>query len=383
MTSVEGYFYRTNTYIQLTYQEDRITKIENREDIPFEKRQSQILTPSFFDLQVNGYGGIDFNDITTTPEDILQVTQLLNSKGTRKYLPTVITNSVENISLLVKTIAAAVEKYDACRKAIAGIHLEGPFLSKEDGPRGAHPLKDICPPDVSLIQRWIEDSKDLIKILTLSPEYDSAFETIAFCRQHGIKVAIGHTAANAEQIAKAVSYGAELSTHLGNGSHTMMPRHNNYIWDQLANDSLACSLIGDGFHLPKPVLKCFLRLKADKAMLISDSSTIAGLAPGTYKTHIGGTVVLTSENRLCMAENQDLLAGSAATLFDEIAFLQKNSIISLGDSIIMSAVRPAQFLRQDVDLVVGNAADFLIMENSPAGLQLQTIIQDGENLVYR
>lgn len=382
MGEIEGYHYQTNDYINVKYENGIIKKIALNNQAPKEDRKQQIIAPGFFDIQINGFGGVDFNSLKTTPKDILNITNNLNRKGTLKYLPTIITNTFENILSLLETIKIARETYSECESSIVGVHLEGPFLSREDGPRGAHPLSAICPPDWKMVEAWQKASGNLIKIITLSPEYDTAEEVISYCCQQDIKVSIGHTSANRDQILSAVNAGATLSTHLGNGSHTMLPRHNNYIWNQLASDQLYCSIIGDGIHLPKDVLKCFFAIKQDKAILISDSSEIAGLKPGIYESHIGGVVLLTAENRLCMADNPELLAGSAATLFDEIRYLTTNQINSLKNCLLMATVRPAKFLGYNNDLIAGNSANLIVIEEKINGeLGIKKIIKEGTSII--
>lgn len=377
MNKIEGYDYRSKDYISIEYMNEKITAITIQNEIPYEKRCPQILTPGFFDLQINGYGGVDFNNVDITSADIFKITHLLNSKGTLNFVPTIITNTPESISKLIFKIRTAVDTYPECRQSIAGIQLEGPFISREDGPRGAHPLEYVRKPDIALVKKWLVESGGLLKIITLSPEYSEANKVIEFCSQNGIIASIGHTAATKTQIRAAINYGATLSTHLGNGSHTVLPRHDNYIWEQLASEELNCTLIGDGIHLPKSILKCMLQIKKEKAMLISDSSEIAGLPPGYYETHVGGKVLLTKENRLCLVDNTDLLAGSAACLLDEIDFLSKNDILSLYESIVMCSTRPAHFLNRNIELKVGNTANLLAINKLDTGISIQTIIKNG------
>ena len=133
--------------------------------------------------------------------------------------------------------------------AIAGLHIEGPHISPEDGPRGAHPQHCVRPPDVDEFHRWQEASNGSVKLVTVSPEWPESPGYIEAVVREGVVVAIGHTKATTDQIRDAVNAGATLSTHLGNGAHSMLPRHPNYLWDQLAEDRLAASFIADGIHL--------------------------------------------------------------------------------------------------------------------------------------
>src|SRR5699024_717401 len=143
-----------------------------------------------------------------------------------------------------------------------------------------------------------ESAEGKIKIITISPEYDSAVDFIKQATKENVKVAIGHTAATSAQIRRAVEAGAVLSTHLGNGAHVTLPRHPNYIWDQLAEENLWASVISDGHHLPTNVLNVFNKVKEEKMILISDSVALAGKEPGNYKTAVGGEVTLTEKGKL-------------------------------------------------------------------------------------
>src|SRR5699024_2348415 len=154
-------------------------------------------------------------------------------------------------------------------------------------------------------------------------------EFIHQATKSGVKVAIGHTAATTEQIVEAVQAGATLSTHLGNGAHVTLPRHPNYIWDQLAEDRLWASVISDGHHLPNNVLKVFNKVKQENMILVSDSVVLAGMSPGEYTTPIGGNVVLTKSGRLHLRDEFHLLAGSAQNILQGVENLVKNNLANL------------------------------------------------------
>ncbi|MFD1906722.1 hypothetical protein ACFSQ7_26065 [Paenibacillus rhizoplanae] len=149
----------------------------------------------------------------------------LLARGVTSYCPTLITNGPDQLAQAASAIAEAVRTRPDIAGLIAGIHLEGPFLSPEDGPRGAHPLEHICPPDWEAFCRWQEAAEGLIRIITVSPEWPGAAAFISRCTASGVRVSIGHTAASTEQIRQAVAASAVMSTHLGNGTHLTLPRH--------------------------------------------------------------------------------------------------------------------------------------------------------------
>jgi N-acetylglucosamine-6-phosphate deacetylase len=302
------------------------------------------IAPGLVDIQVNGYAGYDFNTAPLPDDLVAAVTRRLWQTGVTNYLPTVITNRPETIDNILAAIARACDANPLVNASIAGIHLEGPFISPEDGPRGAHAKEFVREPDWNLLERWQSASGGRIKIVTLSPEWPEALDFIRKCARSGITAAIGHTAATPEEISQAVAAGARLSTHLGNGAHVTLPRHPNYIWQQLAEDDLAISMIADGFHLPDSVLKVFSTVKREKALLISDSSYLAGMPPGEYHTHIGGDVVLTAAGKLHLAASPALLAGSARPLLQGVWHMTDKGLATLSDAWQLASTRPAGLL---------------------------------------
>jgi len=338
--------------------------------------------PGLVDLQINGFAGIDFNTAPLSEADVHQSVRLLLKQGVTAFLPTVITNSEAAITELVAVIAAACRSDAFTASCVAGIHLEGPFLSPEDGARGAHSKEYIQKPDWEMFQRWQDAAEGLIRIITISPEWENAPEFISKCAESGVIVSIGHTAATPEQIRQAVAAGASMSTHLGNGAHIMQHRHRNYIWEQLAADELTAGVIADGFHLPKPVLKVFLRAKRENIFLVSDAVYLSGLEPGKYHTHIGGEVVLTKEGKLHLVSNPDLLAGSVQMLVEGVAHLTRSGLATLAEAWSMASARPAAFLGLPEGtgrLIPGAPADLAVFKQDDSGaIELQQVYKAGK-----
>lgn len=295
------------------------------------------------DWQVNGYKGIDFNKSDLTSAEVSQASRFLLEEGVTSFFPTLITNYSDQISKLIQVIVSADDSRGA---RIAGIHLEGPFISPQDGARGAHPLECVTAPNWEWVEKWQKEANHKIKLITMSPEWPNSAEFIRKCVSDGIKVAIGHTMATSEQISEAVEAGATLSTHLGNGCPSKIQRHPNPIWEQLAQDKLWISAIGDGFHLPEQVLKVFAKVKKEKMFWISDSTALAGEKPGNYFNHIGGNVVLTSEGRLHLADSPELLAGAAMSLRQMIEKVWQKGWFSLEDAWRMGSEGPWDFLEE-------------------------------------
>lgn len=384
--SFEGIHYLTGEYVTVKVAGERIVEIEGNDCTTLAEKDrigKQWIAPGLVDLQINGFKGMDYNTISLTDDVALKVTKALWQEGITSYYPTVITNSDETIEALLRNISDSCSQDTDVAQGIAGIHLEGPFISPEEGPRGAHSIKYVKAPDWSLFERWQDAAQGKIKIITISPEWPGAIDFIIKCVEAGIVVSIGHTNASSEQIAEAVAAGARMSTHLGNGAHSMLPRHPNYIWDQLVHDELWACMIADGFHLPDSVLQVIMKVKGNRAMLVSDAVQLSGLAAGEYDLHIGGKVVLTVEGKLHLADNPKLLAGSCQMLTWGIGQLVKKRLCSLGDAWEMASVRPAQFMNLPAQngLVVGAPADFVLFDYADNGIEIVQTIKNGQ-LVY-
>jgi N-acetylglucosamine-6-phosphate deacetylase len=327
----------TGKYVEITAEESvirSVTEIDEQENAPW-------ISPGWIDLQVNGFAGFDFNGEATTTEDVIGVTNAMLARGVTTYLPTVITGSSGRISQALTAIAEACDSSEKVRACVPCIHLEGPYLSEEDGPRGAHDKAYIRNPDWAEFGEWQAASGNRIGLVTVAPERDGAIPFISKLAESGIVVSLGHTKATTEQIEAAVKAGAVLSTHLGNGAHPILPRHPNYIWDQLSNDGLWATFIPDGHHLAPNVLKAMIRAKGNKAIFVSDCVKFGGMPAGSYKSNIGLEVELHPNGRLTTAANPDILAGSAQSLDLGIAAAVQLAGISLGEAIEASTIRPA------------------------------------------
>lgn len=378
---LEGIDYRTGEAIQIIWNNGMIDAVK-----PTEKhREMPIIAPGFVDLQINGFWGIDFNTSPIETSAVHEVTRKLWAQGVTTYYPTVITNAPHTIEEMVRSIAKACGEDALTAASIAGIHVEGPFISPEDGPRGAHSKQFVRPPDFAMFERWQEAAGGLIKLITLSPEWDEAPAFIRDCVRSGVAVSIGHTAASSVQLEAAVEAGASLSTHLGNGAHQMLPRHPNYIWDQLANEKLSATVIADGFHLPTAVLKVMLKAKGNQLFLVSDAVYLSGLEPGDYETHIGGKVVLTEEGRLHLAQDARLLAGSVQMLGRGVEHLVRTETADLRQAWDMASILPASFmgLHARQGLSPGAPADLIAFDwagNENAPLKIKEVYKQGKRV---
>jgi N-acetylglucosamine-6-phosphate deacetylase len=253
-------------------------------------------------------------------------------------------------------------------------HLEGPYISSIDGPRGAHPLEHVRPPDWKEFQRLQEAAGGRIGLVTLAPEYDSAPKFIEQLVQCGIVVAIGHTAASHEQILAAVDAGARLCTHLGNGCHATLPRHDNYLWQQLAEDRLWASIICDGHHIPPSVIKSIVRVKSPaRTILTSDASSLAGVAPGRYGEW--GQELDVLPNGKIVVPGTPFLAGSWAFTDLCINEAMRHAGVSLAEAIDMAGARPRELLNLPPRrLTAGDPADLVLLDKAGDGVRVQRVV---------
>ena len=371
----EAYHYKTKKSIRVEVDKGNIVEIN---ECSF--TGSNFIAPGLVDLQINGYKGFDFNKKGLSESDVVAITELIWEQGITTYFPTIVTNSDENIQATLETISKTCETSNAISDTIGGIHLEGPFLSAEDGPRGAHPLEYIKAPDWELFCKWQEAAGGRIKMITLTPEWPGSIKFIECCVESGVTVSIGHTSASSQQIQKAIDAGASMSTHLGNAAHLLLPRHPNYIWDQLSADDLWVTIIADGFHLPQSVLKVFLKVKPEKCIMVSDATSFAGLEAGSYSSHIGGDVELDKSGRLYIKDNPELLAGSAQSLLWCVDHLVNTGITSLETALEMASLKPLEALHDVAPhgIEKGKLADFILFERNDDKIRVTQTVKSGK-----
>ncbi len=381
---------RTDTFeaVLLEWSGGQITGIESV-DSSGAVAEFPWISPGFVDLQINGCQGLAFNDPGLTGAQVETISRALAAWGVTCYCPTLTTDSFAVLSHALRTIASAICESRAVAARVGGVHVEGPYISAEDGPRGAHPRQHVRPPDWDEFCRLQDAAEGHIRILTLSPEYSGAANFISRVVDSGVVVAIGHTQADSDQLRAAVDAGARMSTHLGNGAHGTLRRHPNYLWDQMAEDRLTASLIVDGHHLPPAVVKTIVRAKTPgRCILVSDVTAMAGLPPGRYETAGLGAADVLEDGRLVIAGQRQLLAGASLPIGVGIANLVRFTEQGLGTAVAMATSGPAAILGQAAGrLEIGAPADlvqFRLPEPGapgPAGdLQIEATIQGGERV---
>ncbi|MGH9843770.1 MAG: N-acetylglucosamine-6-phosphate deacetylase [Blastocatellia bacterium] len=247
-------------------------------------------------------------------EEVRRLVRALVERGTVAFCPTIITAPMEVYEQNLPVLARAMDDPELAPHLL-GIHLEGPFISPQDGARGAHSREHVRPLALALYQRLRELAANRISLVTLAPEEPGATELIRYIVSSGAVVSLGHHLGDSNDIARACDSGARAVTHLGNGIPNYLPRHPNPIWDQLDDDRLSAMIITDGHHLPDSFVRVAVRAKtARRLIVVSDAAPIAGLPPGTYTT-LGQEVALEPSGRIWNPHGKHLV-GSSACMMD-------------------------------------------------------------------
>jgi N-acetylglucosamine-6-phosphate deacetylase len=329
--------------ITLQVENGWISRMESSYSLEEPEDTQRWIVPGFFDLQVNGFAGKAFTDPDIDIDDVMAIAHALFNTGVTHFLPTVITADLQDMCHQLSVIARTMQHDPLVKFMCLGIHVEGPFLNPEDGPRGAHPREHVRPPNWEDFARLQEAAEGKIALLTVAPEQPDATELIRQVTERNVLVALGHHRADPAAMEKAIEAGAKLCTHLGNGSDAMLPRVDNIIWRQLAEDRLWASFIADGHHLPGPTLRSMLRAKTTgRSILITDAVAAAGMPPGQYQ--LGTTSVERTPNGKVVLPGTPYQAGSGADMPHVIDFAIRQGGLSLPEVVELVTLQPARLM---------------------------------------
>jgi len=373
MLTLYGRHYENGEPVRIRVEGERIAAVEPAWP-PQNSPPWPYVAPGLFDLQINGHGGIWFGKRGITADEVLGVLKVHFRFGVTRLCPTLITNSFEDLAAGLAALREACEREPWADRLVPGCHLEGPYISSEDGPRGAHPLEHVRPPGWAEFAELQKRSGNRIRLVTLAPELPGATDFIRRAVGSGVVAAIGHTAADGEQIAAAVEAGARLSTHLGNGAHGMIRRHPNYIWEQLGDPRLSASVIADGHHLPPSVLRSIVRGKSPRNVILTcDAAGLAGCPPGVYAEGAMRMEVL-EDGRIVVAGQRQFLAGSAAQTGDCVVEAVRQAGVALREAVDMAGRNPARLLGfEEIRLRRGSRADLLLFNFPVEGNSLDVV----------
>ncbi len=281
---------------------------------------------SYFDLQVNGYAGVDFNSDNIDPARVSAACAELAAQSVEGILATIITDALPVMESRLRALVTLRENVPALRQILSGIHIEGPFLSPVDGYRGAHPADAVLTADVSAMQRLLDAAGGLTRLVTLAPEQDPGLRVTRMLASSNIVVSAGHTNASLDQLRAAIDAGLTMFTHFGNGCPAILPRHDNILNRALAlREKLWFTFIADGAHIPFFALRNYLDLVGlDRSIVVTDAISAAGLGPGTYT--LGRNMVTIGEDGIARSQDGSHLVGSAITMQAS----RHNLIVQLG-----------------------------------------------------
>ena len=267
----------------------------------------------YFDLQVNGFAGVDFQRDDVDAAALDRAMDGLLRQGTGKILLTLITDHADVLCRRLEHFRKLRDASPLAREVIAGFHLEGPWLLPEPGYHGAHDPRRMSAPDLRMFDLFQEAAGGLLRLVTLAPELPGSPELIAHAAAHGVKTAIGHSNASDAAIDAAIRAGMTLCTHVGNGVPVTLHRHDNVIQRVLARDELTAVFIPDGIHLPPVVLRNFVRAKPPgKVLFTTDCMAAAGGGPGRYS--LAQVEVEVGEDGVVREPGKETFAGSSLTM---------------------------------------------------------------------
>jgi N-acetylglucosamine-6-phosphate deacetylase len=270
-----------------------------------------------FDLQVNGYAGVDFNKDDLTADELREACERLRADGTSAFLATIITEDIDKMVLRLANLARHRERDPLAREMIPGFHIEGPFLNETPGYKGAHPADAMKPADPDQMKRLLDAAAGLTRVVTLAPERDAGLRTTRLLADAGVTVSAGHCDASLDQLKAAIDAGLSMFTHLGNGCPMQMHRHDNVIQRVLSmaeqGGRLWVCFIADGAHVPFFALRNYLKVVGfERAIVVSDAVAPAGLGPGRYT--LGRWDLVIGDDLVARAPDGSHLVGSAVNM---------------------------------------------------------------------
>lgn len=268
------------------------------------------------DLQLNGFGGVDFGADDLTAERVRAACVAVAARGGGQALATVITDSIPTLVRRVARLAAILEDDPVVRQTLVGIHIEGPFIRGDPGYVGAHPPAHARAATVEEARLLVAAGRGHVRMMTLAPERDHGYRTIGWVAERGILVAAGHCDPSAEQLRQACAAGLSCFTHLGNGCPHVLPRHDNVIHRAIACDRLRwITMIPDGVHVPRPALRTWLKaIGVERAIAVTDTTAAGGMGPGTFR--LGSQTVIVDADGAAWSADRTHLVGSTAGMDD-------------------------------------------------------------------
>lgn len=347
--------------VRLAWAHGHITSLEPTDIVP---PQNLWLAPPLVDLQVNGFAGVDFQQDDLTAVELLRAVRGLRAAGCTRLLLTLVTDDWPRLMARLGHLRRLRENSPELAAAIAGWHIEGPFLSAEPGFCGAHDASLMCDPKPEHIRQLREvTGKDPV-LLTLSPERENAIAAVELAVSLGMKVSLGHTNASADQLRQAIQNGASAFTHLGNGSPRELDRHDNILWRVFELEALKVSVIPDAIHVSPALFRLMHRqLPTDAIFYVSDAMAAAGAAPGRHR--LGRIELEVGEDQVVRYPGRTNFAGSALRPVDGVFRAAEMLGVPWQDAWARFSSSPAALMGLNPGLNPGGPADFCLVEATP------------------
>lgn len=326
---------------------------ETPENIEIIDLEGKIIAPGFIDLQLNGCGGVNFND-----EISIETFKLMNETnlktGTISYLPTLITTSDENIE---KALELVDKSEDLENVGVLGLHIEGPYISIPK--KGIHNPKYIRVMSDEIIAKIAKAGKRVTKIMTIAPE-NAKVEHLKVLKDSGIKLAFGHTNATYEEAMEKIEY-FEMVTHLFNAMSPFTSREPGVIGAIFENKNLDCGIIIDGVHCHYKSAKIAKDILKEKLFLVTDA--VAPVGTNMEYFIFEGNKVLYKDGK-CISPD-GTLGGSALTMIEGVKNLVEHVGLTLEEALLMASTYPAKAINVDNEygyIKKGYFADIVVMD---------------------
>ena len=355
---ISAWHYATRQPVHVRWRDGVITHVEAAASAP---PHDLWLAPSLFDLQINGFAGVDFQQDGLTGEDLLHATRRLRAAGCTRYLLTLITDDWHALTVRLRHLRALRAQSAELQSAIAGWHIEGPFLSAEPGFHGAHdPARMVDPTLEHFLELRSVTGEDLL-LLTVSPERRGVLDVIELAVSRGAKVSLGHTDAPARILGAAIKAGATGFTHLGNGCPRELDRHDNILWRVLDTPGLTVSLIPDRIHVSPPFFRLVHRVLNPSAIYYTtDAMAAASAPPGHYK--LGRLEVEVGADQIVRQPGKTNFAGSAAQPIDTVFHAAEMLGCAWQEAWPHFSEVPAKFMGLHNELAVQNPASICVLK---------------------
>ena len=287
------------------------------------------VVPGLIDLHIHGFNGSDISDGTV--EAVRTVSEGIVKNGVTSYLPTTMTMPYENITAAFNSVREYLKNGAGAGARVLGVNMEGPYLSPSK--RGAHDIAYLKIPNAD----FVIENNDIVRLTTIAPELPGAMECIPALVRNGIRVSIGHTAADYETALRAIELGANQATHTFNAMPAINHRDPGALTAVITDDRVYCELIADTFHVNKAFFKFLVKLKGDRLMLITDCTRAGGMGDGVYT--LGGQEMHVSGIKCLLPDGT--IAGSILTLNKAIKNMYMYGGVSLNNVVAMATYTPA------------------------------------------